>query len=283
MTDGATSADVCENRTGTVGPDGARSGYLLDNAGEEAATRFAALSQLFDPGTIRHIEERGINRGWRCLEVGAGSGSIAAWLADRVAPAGCVLATDINPRFLESIKRPNLDVRRHDIATDPLPEAAFDLVHSRLVLLHVPERERALAGMISALKPGGWLVEEEYDSASMPADPAVSPSEVLLKTQLAMMRLLEDRGVNRRFGRLLFGRLRAYGLVNVGAEARIFMWASGSPGTAIVRANYEQLRETLIDGGYITPQQFAEDLARLDDPDFVTPSGILWSAWGQRP
>ena len=34
--------------------------YLLDNAGTEAPARFAALSAMFDSGTIRHLEARGI-------------------------------------------------------------------------------------------------------------------------------------------------------------------------------------------------------------------------------
>ncbi len=261
----------------------AGSTYLLHNAGKEAPARFAALSALFDSGTIRHLEDRGLAPGWHCLEVGGGSGSIASWLADRVGPTGRVLATDIDPRFLESLQLPNLEVRRHDIAADPLPKAAFDLVHSRLVLLHVPERQKALARMIEALKPGGWLVDEEYDSTSMPPDPAVSPGEVFLKVQVAMTKLLEDRGVDRRFGRLLFGRLRAHGLVSVGAEARVFMLQGGSPGASLLRANYEQLRDALIDAGYITQQEFDQDVARLDDPSFMMPSGILWAAWGRQP
>ncbi len=267
----------------TSGAQSAYSGYLLDNGAREAPARFALLSALFDPGTIAHLEACGVARGWHCLEVGGGSGSIASWLADRVGPTGRVLATDIDPRFLKSLNLPSLEVRRHDIVTDPLPEAAFDLVHARLVLMHLPERETALARMISALKPGGWLVEEEYDSSSMPADPAVSPGEILLQTQVAMMKLLEDRGVDRRYGRRLFVRLRAHGLASIGAEARAFMWQQGSPGAALLRATYEQLRGAMIDGKYITPQQFEEDVARLDDPDFLMPSATLWSGWGRRP
>jgi SAM-dependent methyltransferase len=259
------------------------SGYLLDNGSKEAPARFTVLSALFDPGTIRHLEACGVGRGWHCLEVGGGGGSIASWLADRVGPMGRVLATDIDPRFLEPIQLANLEVRHHDIATDSLPEGAFDLVHGRLVLMHVPEREKALQRMVSALKPGGWLVAEEYDSCSMPPDSAVSPGEVLLPTQAAMMRLLEDSGVDRLYGRLLFGRLRAHGLVSMGGEARAFMWQQGSPGAALMRATYELLRDAMVDGNYITPQQLEEDIARLDDPDFLMPSPILWSAWGRRP
>ena len=269
--------------TATGGRRAGYSGYLLDNGAKEAPARFALISALFDSGTIRHLEACGVGRGWHCLEVGGGSGSIASWLADRVGPTGRVLATDIDPRFLESLDIPNLEVRRHDIATDPLPEAAFDLVHARLVLMHLPGRETALARMISALKPGGWLVDEEYDSSSMPPDPAVSPAEVLLQTQVALMRVLEDGGVDRRYGRQLCGRLRAHGLINVGGEARAFMWQRGSAGAALVRATYELLRGAMIDGNYVTPQQFDQDIAHLDDPDFMMPSPIMWSAWGRRP
>ena len=167
--------------------------------------------------------------------------------------------------------------------TEAVGPAPFDLVHTRLVLLHVPQREQALERMISALKPGGWLVVEEYDSESMPPDPFVSPGEVLLKAHAAMLRLFEDGGVDRRYGRSLFSRLRAHGLIEIGAEARVFMFGGGSSGASPLKANFEQLRTAMIDRNYITPREFDEDLARLDNPDFMTPSGILWSAWGRRP
>jgi len=266
----------------TTAPEPAASPYLLDNAGREAPARFAALSAMFDPGTFRHLKERGIAPGWRCWEVGGGGGSIATWLARRVGPTGRVLVTDIDPRFLETLKVPNLEVRRHNIVTDPLPEETFDLIHARLVLVHLPQWETVLQRLISVLNPGGWLLDEEFDSHSLPPAPAVSPGEVLLKTHTAMARLMADRGFERRYGRLLFTRLRALGLTEVGAEARMFMVQSCSAGAALLRANYEQLHGTLIDSGYITEQEFSQDMACLDDPSFMMPSSIMWAAWGRR-
>ena len=91
-------------------------GYVFDNAAErQARERFAALPRIYDPGTIRHLQALGVTAGWRCLEVGAGGGSIALWLAERVGPSGYVLATDLDTRFLEPLARPTLEVRRHDI------------------------------------------------------------------------------------------------------------------------------------------------------------------------
>ena len=196
---------------------------------------------------------------------------------------GHVLATDIDPRFLKNMKLPNMEVRRHDIMADEVPEEAFDLVHCRLVLLHLPQRENALCHMISALKPGGWLLVEEFDSASLPADPTVNPAEVLSKTQTAMTRVLDDRGVDRRYGRQLLRQLQAHGLVEVDAEARMSLWQGGSSGACLLRANYEQLRTDMINAGYITKEEFERDLARLERADFLMPSPIMWTAWGRRP
>jgi SAM-dependent methyltransferase len=259
----------------------ASSPYILDNAGKETVARFPALSALFDSGTIHHLENVGVRSGFACLEVGGGGGSIAAWLAERVAPTGNVLVTDIDPRFLETMNLPCAKVMRHDIARDPLPQAAFDLVHSRLVLGHVPGREQALAKMVAALKPGGWLVAEEFDSSLSP-DPAVSPGEVLSKTHLAMTSIMEDHGSDRRFGRRLFGLLRSFGLVDVSAEGKTFMWSFGSPGPSLMRANYEQLRSAMIDDGRVTAQEFDEDIEELLSPAFWMPSPILWTVKGRR-
>lgn len=257
--------------------------YLLANRSAEAPKRFAALAELFNSASLRHLDQCGVTRGWACLEVGGGGGSVARWLADRVGPTGHVLVTDIDTRFLEPLEHAGIEVRRHNIITDPPLETAFDLVYTRLVLMHLPQREQALARMTAALKPGGWLVVEEYDTASMEPDSVASPGEVFLKAHRAMLKFFDDGGVDRRYGRKLFASLRAHGLSQVSAEAQVFMFKGGSPGTSLLKANLEQLRTPMIDGDYITAREFEEDLARLDDPDFMTPSGILWSARGCRP
>jgi hypothetical protein len=109
------------------------------------------------------------------------------------------------------------------------------------------------------------------------------PGEVHLKTQTAFFRLLDERGIERRWGRLVHGRMRALGLVDVQAEARLSMCHGGSAGTSLKRANFEQLRDALITSGYVTSEELEEDIARLDDPKFVTPSSIMWTTWGRRP
>lgn len=247
-----------------------------------AATRFKALSQLFDLSTERHLLARGLVPGWHCLEVGAGGGSIARWLSEHAGPTGRVVATDIDTHFLQGSRSANLEVWHHDITRDPLPEGAFDLVHTRMMLIHIPERDRVLERLTRALKPGGWLVAEEFDALSLCADPAVSPGEVPLNTHAAMQRLNKDRGVDGRYGRLLMARFRALTLEEIEAEGRMVMVQNGSPAGALLRASYELRRTAMVDAGYVSGVEFDTDLERMAEPGFMMPSPILWTAWGKK-
>lgn len=121
------------------------------------------LAALFDATTFRHLDRLGIAAGWRCWEVGAGAATVPTWLAQRVGPEGHVLATDIDMTFLQSSGEVPYEVRRHDIGADPAPPGAFDLVHARLLLEHIPSRDAALHTMTQALRPGGWLLIESAD------------------------------------------------------------------------------------------------------------------------
>ena len=80
--------------------------YVFDNAHGETRERFPALSDLYDDETIRCLQAIGVAPGWQCLEVAAGGGSIARWLAGQVGTSGRVLATDLDTRFLESLADP---------------------------------------------------------------------------------------------------------------------------------------------------------------------------------
>ena len=267
----------------TAIPQNPHTAYALSNSDPAAPGRFNALSALFDSETIRHLQGCGVRKGWKCLEVGGGGGSITAWLGNRVGPNGYVLVTDIDPRFLTDLASHNVEIRQHNIASDSLPDSSFDLIHARLVLIHIAERERVLPRLVAALKPGGWLIEEEFDSASLLPDPLHFPGELSLDTQKAVMRVLDDRGVDRRWGRRLFAQMRVLGLEDVQAEAHLSIWQGGSPGAALMRVNFDQLRSAVLEAGYVTPLQFDADTARLDDPALFTPSPTMWTVRGRRP
>jgi len=263
----------------------AASTYLLDNASDRAGARMQVLARLFDAPTQRVLERVGLAAGWRCLEIGGGGGSIARWMAERVGPKGHVLCTDLDTRIIEENRASapaNLEVVRHDIAHDPLPAGAFDLIHARLVFLHVLERERALESVVQALKPGGWLVIEDFDTASVTPDARINRFETPLPTSEAVRKYL-TRNQDGHFGRRLYGRFRELGLVDAEAEGRCVMFTRRNGGADLMRVNFEQIGKDVIAAGLITQAQIDADLAMIEREEFAIPSPTMWSVAGRRP
>src|SRR5207245_1970263 len=97
-------------------------GLGLRNGWSDEDRRLHAAQELADPATFRHLETIGIGPGMSCLEVGGGCGSVARFMAERVGPTGSVVVTDLDPSRLEGCDGPNVEVRIHDIATDPLED-----------------------------------------------------------------------------------------------------------------------------------------------------------------
>jgi len=264
--------------------------YIFDSAAEvETAERFASLDALYNFRTFRFLETAGIAPEWHCLEVGGGSGSVAAWMAERVGPSGSVLVTDIDLRFMEgsAYRKPtHLELRRHDIGTDPLPEQAFDLIHARLVLLHVQQRQQALDKLIAALKPRGWLVIEDFDGRvidrTIPVSDAAAAA-IFKRAGGALVRLMEERGLDVEWGRGLYSRLKAAGLTEVGMEGHMAVCERGSLGTSLDTANYGQVRREAVAKGLITDAEIDAVLRRLEALDFAVFSPVMFTAWGRRP
>lgn len=93
--------------------------YFFDNTWPEERARIAALEAALDPGTRELLTARGPRPGWRCLEVGAGGGSVAAWLAEHDGVE--VLATDIQTSFIEPMAHSSLTVQSHDVTQGDPP------------------------------------------------------------------------------------------------------------------------------------------------------------------
>jgi len=245
---------------------------------------------MLDPGTRRHLDAVGVSAGWTCLEVGGGGGSIVQWLCRRVGAAGKVVATDLDTRFLDALGEPNLEALRHNIVTDDLPEGHFDLIHSRLVLEHLPERDVVLKRLVSALKPGGWVLIEDLDCHALYADPprmfryAGNGTGPAVRVWQAVVGVLQKAGYDPEYGFRLPGELMARGLEDVGGELRAPIFRGGSPGIAANRFTLEHLRGQLLASGAVTEQELDGEIAGLDDPrTLFSLVSILVAAWGRRP
>ncbi|MBV9124463.1 MAG: methyltransferase domain-containing protein [Planctomycetes bacterium] len=279
------SKPLSDDRPGAEGEPG-EARYFAGHSPEAfEAERLAVLGQMLNPLTSRRLKQLPIERGWRCLEIGAGNGSVAQSLLERVGPEGRVVATDINPRFLTGGKLPNLEVRRHDILADDLEAGAYDLAHCRLVLAHLADPVRALGRMASAVRPGGWLFVEEGDFGSFgAADPTHPRSEEYDRRVRALLGALQaGRFIDCYFGRQVPAWMQRLGFVAVGHEGLIRVSWGGEPSARFLQMSNQLARGPLLAAGVLTEA----DLEGLDqayqDPSFSFVDMTLFGVWGQRP
>jgi SAM-dependent methyltransferase len=256
--------------------------YVFDNSWRDELARLEAAQQLLDPGTLRQIDALGARPGWHCLEAGAGAGSVAVWLSDKVGAQGHVTATDIETRFLQAEGRPNLDVRRHDLRYDELPADEFDLVHARLVLEHLPKRDHVLSRLVRALRPGGWLLIEAIDYVSG-APISQRGSDLFARTLHERLELMREAGLDPYYGRKLPAELRARGLLEAGAEGRAWIMEGGSVAARWFRFSMAQLRDRLSSSGRLSAAEIDEMLDLFEDPEFAAWTPVIVSSWGRRP
>jgi SAM-dependent methyltransferase len=247
--------------------------YIL---GTEERRRLELLEQCLDPITIPSLDAIGIQPGWRCLELGGGGGSVTRMLCDRVGPEGRVAAVDLDTRFLEEIEAGNLDVHRQNVLTDGLPGDAYDLIHARMLLMHLPTREKFVEEMAAALRPGGWLLVEEMD---------VYPLQALAEGVFgdiigSMVGAFETAGADGHFGRQLPHLFDGAGLESVEPVCQVPVFRGDSHFTKMIMASVVQLRPLL---GGVTDDQLAELSDVFADPTRWFSGFAMYSVRGRSP
>jgi SAM-dependent methyltransferase len=250
-------------------------GYVLPNAWELAERRLALLEQCHDEGSFRRAAALGIGPGWDCLDAGAGRGSFARWLAAR---ARSVLAVDIDARLLAGVAAPNLEVRELDVAAEELPREAFDLVHTRLLLIHVPQRDAVLRKLVAALRPGGVLLVEEDDVYPIRATED-GPYREAWEAFLAMT---AAAGLADEWARGLPEQLDALGLAGVEAELDGQLFRGGSAPAEFWSLTWLQARDRIAALG-IAPEVVDRGREALADDRRWYHGPVKVVAWGRRP
>jgi SAM-dependent methyltransferase len=259
-----------------------RSRYLFKHGWEQEYDRLQLLQETFDPASLAYLEALPLSPGGRCLEIGGGAGSVARWMCRRMGPTGRVVATDVEPDFLEMLSEDNLEIRRHDIAVDDVEQDAFDLIHARLVLSHLPDRDVILRRIAGALRPGGWLVVEEFDFDSIKPAPGCVSRPLLERAHDVFIGALERAGYDRQYGRRLPLEFRALGLEDVGAEGRAPIALRGTAAADWWRMNLLKVRPAMIAAG-LTDAEADEVIGLTDHDDFCLQYPVLVSTWGRRP
>lgn len=265
-------------------------GYELAAGGREEAEdqRMGLLESIYDGDSRRRRDL--VQPGWRCLEVGAGRGSMSTWLAQQVGDRGHVVATDIDVTYLERLDVPNLEVRRHNIledSLDALSPGSFDLVCCRFLLFHLRGRqETAIQRMAQCLRPGGWLIDEDGDwSLAGPVDPS-HPLYDGYHRVFAGGRSWTARGFDMAFGRKLPALFERAGLENIRHQASTEVVRGGSPWARWWQESLDVMQAAGEQDGS-TSERSDEDRHALSapsaDPSVWYLRELLHTCWGQRP
>jgi SAM-dependent methyltransferase len=203
-----------------------------------------------------------------------------------VGEAGHVLATELDTRFLDGHGRANLEVRTHDIVTDPLDVASFDVIHARAVVEHVADRDQVIKRLATGLRPGGWLLIEEVDfggtTAGMLAEYVSAPEPqqaAMRRIYLSIANVFSAIGADPSYGRRLVGALTTAGLARVSAELHAPVVTGGNEHWT--RGSIEQLADRAVATGEATADDVTWVLAASADPTFSYLPPLMVSAWGQ--
>jgi SAM-dependent methyltransferase len=258
--------------------------YLLDNDVPTASDTLNLLAEVLDEVTVARLTEVGVSAGARCLELGAGVGSIAAWLADQVGPTGQVIATDIKPQHVRP--HPGVTVLNHNVATDPFPDGPFDLIHARLLLAHLPQRHAVLAHAAAALAPGGALVIEEWGDPGK-VEPVLSApdpqvAEVYGHYSKTLIGLFAAQGNDTSWLRRVNAAMLDCGLVDVQTVVQFRSWQGGTAGCLLPISVSTEVRDRLIEAG-MTAEEIDALHRFMRDPKVVVMGNPTHSTVGRRP
>jgi hypothetical protein len=241
---------------------------------------FAAIETFYDPESIRLLYARGIDEGWRCLEVGGGGGSIAKWLLSRCGDYGRIVVTDIDVSHMAGLQDPKLEVDEHDIVTDPVPEDVFHMAHERLVLGDLVERDVGLQKMITTIRPGGMLVIEELDRATLaPAAGDEAAVALFNKVINALRETMRSKGLDPDYGRQIYRRALELGLTNPMARGGSVVQSGGSPAAAALKLDVGGRRDALLASGSVSSEDLSTFDALLDDESFAFMSATMIMTW----
>ena len=252
---------------------------VSDDEADIERVRLAMLSEARDPVTFALLDRVGVTEGMHVLEVGAGTGSVSAWLAERVGLGGRVMSTDIDLRFHAEMP-PNVIVRQHDVTSERLPAEHFDVVHARAVIQHLPEREDVLGRLLEALKPGGAMVVEdgamlEFAEQSLP-EPYGSVHRLIAAAS-------HEEWRDPNAGVRVLGWLRDLGMQALEATGDVWTMRPGEAAGEWWFLALERAVPRLVEFGVVSEADAEALMAQVRDPGFAMLSPTSIATVGRKP
>ncbi|MFF4802793.1 NAD(P)H-binding protein [Streptomyces sp. NPDC001351] len=248
-------------------------------AGAEGDDALALLwERVYDPLTTEILASLPIGRSWRCLEVGAGAGSMSYWLAAQ-ADQGSVIALDTDISRLDERRAPNLTVVQQDVAEAEFEPDSTDLILARAVFEHLPKAEETFERVVRWLAPGGWILLEDF--YFLPSEHAVSPAaRALIGAYFAGWKAV---GADMHWGRRLPSTFARAGLTSVSMRVTPLGPGQDELDSELIRLRMKLQGPAMIEQGVVSAENLEAFVASLDDPRDRDVTMLRFCVWGQKP
>jgi SAM-dependent methyltransferase len=237
--------------------------YAIDERNPE---RQQLLAKVLEPPTRTVLAQLPKIPDARVLDLGCGQGNTTRCLADVLEPSECI-GVEFDATLVEYAQTrpgnpPGVRFQQGDATQLPFPDASFDVVFCRYLLIHIPDPPRVVREMMRVVRPGGFVVAYEGDFT------AVGTSHPPCAALETIHRVWRGLFQNPDAGRRLVHYLRDAGAADIRAGA----WTELEYDTTILRRIYRLSAEATGPAaaakGILTASEVDEMIAgliRLED------------------
>jgi precorrin-6B methylase 2 len=262
--------------------------YLLAGVPAEVE-RLRVQARTWEPEVEIMLNEMGVERGWRCIDVGCGPMGIIGPLARRTGHTGVIVALDNDPvqlqmarHYAESEGFGNVEFHECDLFSAVLPAQSFDLVHARFVLAPLGRDREVLTRLMYLVRVGGLIALQEPDTATWTSNPP-SPSWGSLKN--AVVRVFQSRGGDLNAGVRLGNLLRSGGLAFTSVREASLTLAGRHPYSRLLIQLADSLRPMILARRLLTELELQNAMHECEEllasPYTFTQTFRLVQVWGR--
>lgn len=267
--------------------------YALGADTDETA-RLQRQSEELQPearALLGRLRELGLRSGQTAIDLGCGPRGILDLLAEAVGPDGRVVGLDADPAHVAVARQyasnrgfANVEVLAGDARQTGLPAESFDLVHTRTLLVTIPEPAEVVAEMVRLARPGGLVASQEADAEFSICYPPLPEWDRLWASFRASF---PRAGADLRLGRRLTELFREAGLTDVGATVYASCYPAGHSRRTVIPDLVRSLHPVILGLGLAGERELADVdaavRAHLADPRTLIMPHLLVTAWGRKP
>ena len=236
------------------------------------------------------LDRVGAAPGWRAIDLGCGPLGVLDILSERVGPGGSVTGLDYDPvnvamarEFVREHHLANVEVMEGDARNTGLAESSFDLVHTRTLLINLPQPAGVLSEMVRLVRPRGWVAAMEPDVRNTICYPPIPAWDRM--QELFEQSYVAD-GADPLMGRRLSGLLWDAGLVDIDVEPIADSYPLGHSRRAVRADLLRSMRPKIVQRGMAKERELLEIdrevREHLDNPRTLL-AQFFFMAWGRKP